>query len=98
MVMDREEISSSAYNPRMNDEEQTVVRGAILASSGEKLAYTEILEDGSQHRVYPYGEAFAHVTGYIGHGKAGLEESANELLLQAPDLLDTLKSWAKEGW
>jgi len=96
MVVDREDISSSAYNPRMNDEEQTVVRGSILASSGEKLAYTEILEDGSQHRVYPYGEAFAHVTGYIGHGKAGLEESANELLLQAPDLLDTLKSWAKE--
>ena len=96
MVKDREEISSSAYNPRMNDEEQMVVRGAILAENGEKLAYTEIQEDGSQRRVYPYGEVFAHVTGYIGHGKAGLEEAANAKLLEAPDLLDTLKSWAKE--
>ncbi len=96
MVADQEEISSNAYNPRLNDEEQTVVRGAILASNGEKLAYTEIQEDGSQLRVYPHGEAFAHVTGYIGHGKAGLEESANELLLKAPDLLNTLKSWANE--
>ena len=96
MVLDREEISSSAYNPRINDEEQTVVRGSIMASSGEALAYTEIQDDGSQLRVYPYGEVFAHVTGYIGHGKAGLEESANELLLKAPDLLDTLKSWANE--
>lgn len=96
MLVDREEISSSAHNPRMNDEEQTVVRGSILAENGEKLAYTEIQENGSQRRVYPYGEALAHVTGYIGHGKAGLEEAVNARLLEAPDLLDTLKSWAKE--
>ena len=96
MVLDREEIQSNAYNPRLNEEEVTVIRGSILDSTGEALAYTEIQEDGSQKRIYPYGEAFAHVTGYTGRGKAGLELEANDLLLQAPDLLDTLKSWANE--
>lgn len=96
MVLDREEISSNAYNPRLSEDEQTVIRGSILASSGKPLAYTEVLDDGSQRRVYPYGEAFAHVTGYVGRGKAGLEQMANEQLLETPDLLDTLKSWAKD--
>ena len=96
MIVEREEISSNAYNPRLNDEEQTVLRGAILAANGETLAYSEIQEDGSQRRIYPYGETVAHVTGYVGHGKAGLEEAMNMQLLEAPDLLDTLKSWANE--
>ena len=81
---------------RRFDEEQTVLRGAILAANGETLAYSEIQEDGSQRRIYPYGETVAHVTGYVGHGKAGLEEAMNMQLLEAPDLLDTLKSWANE--
>ena len=96
MILEREEISSNAHNPRLNDETQTVLRGAILAENGEKLAYSELKEDGSQRRVYPYGEVVAHVTGYVGRGKAGLEESVNEKLLEAPDLLNTLKSWANE--
>ncbi|MCI8633730.1 MAG: penicillin-binding protein 2 [Lachnospiraceae bacterium] len=96
MIIDQKEIQTNAYNPRLNEEEETVIRGSILAASGEVLAYTEMQEDGSQGRVYPYGEAFAHVTGYVGRGKAGLELAANDLLLQPPDLLSTLKSWAKE--
>lgn len=96
MVLDQKEIQANAYNPRLNEEEETVIRGSILAASGEALAYTKVLEDGSQARIYPYGEAFAHVTGYVGRGKAGLELAANELLLQPPDLLSTLKSWANE--
>ena len=83
MIVEREEISSNAYNPRLNDEEQTVLRGAILAANGETLAYSEIQEDGSQRRIYPYGETVAHVTGYVGHGKAGLEEAMNMQLLEA---------------
>lgn len=96
MILDREEIKGNAYNPRLSEEEETVIRGAIYASSGEALAYTELQEDGSQKRLYPYGEAFAHVTGYVGRGMAGLELAANDTLLEGPDFLDTIKSWANE--
>lgn len=96
MLVDQEEISANAYNPRLNEEKVNVIRGAILDSAGDSLAYTEVLDDGSQQRIYPYGEVFAHVTGYVGRGMAGLELAANDTLLKAPDFLDTLQSWANE--
>ena len=96
MVLDQEDIQATGYDPRLNEEQENVLRGPIMDASGDRLAYTQVLEDGTRQRVYPYGEAFAHVTGYIGRGQAGLELAASDTLLKMPNLLNTLQSWARE--
>ena len=53
--------------------EEQVIRGQILASDGTVLARTDIGEDGTETRVYPYGNVFAHVVGYKDRGGSGLE-------------------------
>ena len=58
-----------------------VVRGQILDNAGNILAKTEVNEDGTENRVYPYNNMFAHVVGYDAKGKSGLESVANFQLL-----------------
>lgn len=47
------------------------------------LAETRVGDDGSETRVYPYANTFAHVIGYATNGKAGLEASCNYDLLDS---------------
>ena len=58
-----------------------VVRGEILDNAGNVLAKTDVAEDGTETRVYPYGRMFAHVVGYDSKGKSGLESIENFHLL-----------------
>lgn len=96
LLVDSREISASAYNPANQTEEQHVIRGAILGANGEKLAYTETAEDGTETRVYPYGEALAHVVGYTGRGKSGLEATEDSQLTKASSLLEQVDKWAND--
>ena len=57
------------------------MRGQIVSSDGEVLARTDVYDDGSEERVYPYSNIFAHVIGYDTNGKSGLESEANFQLL-----------------
>ncbi len=77
----KDEILSSPYNSRQNSAAQYVTRGNIESSDGEVLAYTDVAEDGTETRVYPYEDIFAHVVGYYDNGKSGLESLANYQLL-----------------
>lgn len=77
----KDEVMNSPYNTRQNSAAQYVIRGNIESSDGEVLAYTEVAEDGTETRVYPYGDIFAHVVGYFDNGKSGLESIANYQLL-----------------
>lgn len=75
------DIINSSYNVRLDTMADRVVRGQILDNAGNVLAKTEVAEDGTEKRVYPYGALFAHVIGYDSHGKAGLESEENFNLL-----------------
>lgn len=80
-VMKSKEIINSPYNVRLDSMAERVVRGKILDKDGNVLATTETLEDGTEKRVYPYGEIYAHVIGYDTNGKSGLESEENFNLL-----------------
>lgn len=74
---------NSPYNQRQDAFAQKVVRGQITDRNGNVLARTDVAEDGTETRVYPYGSVFAHVLGYSDPelGKTGLESVENFELL-----------------
>lgn len=78
-----EEIINSAYNPRLSSFEDHVVRGDILSADGVVLATTEVDEDGTSNRVYPFDDMFAHVVGYDSNGNFGVESSENFSLMRS---------------
>ena len=73
----------SSYYTRQDIFSFRVVRGSILSSDGEVLAQTNVSEDGTEERSYPYGNTYAHVGGYDTNGKSGLESEANFQLLSS---------------
>lgn len=80
-VVKSKDIINSPYNVRLDSMADRVVRGQILDNAGNVLAKTEVAEDGTETRVYPYGKMFAHVVGYDSKGKSGLESIGNFHLL-----------------
>lgn len=77
-----EDINNS-YNPRQETLAAKVIRGSILSADGDVLAKTQIDNSGNETRYYPYGPLFAHVVGYTGKGKLGIESQANISLLSS---------------
>ncbi len=84
-----EAFINSPYNTRQDTFSDRVVRGNILSSDGEVLAETNINEDGTEKRVYPYNQIFAHAVGYDSNGKNGLESEANFQLLTSHEFFLT---------
>lgn len=80
-VFRSKEIINSGYNVRLDSMADRVIRGKILDKDGNVLAETKVKEDGTESRIYPYGDMYAHVVGYDSHGKSGLESTENFNLL-----------------
>ncbi|MCR5119546.1 MAG: FtsW/RodA/SpoVE family cell cycle protein [Lachnospiraceae bacterium] len=81
VIFHREEVVPNSYNGKLlailaEDNE----RGMIISSDGERLAYNDQSDEGSE-RVYPFGQIFAHGVGYASHGGMGVESLANMYLL-----------------
>ena len=76
-------IINNPYNARLDTFANRIVRGQILSSDRSVLARTDVAEDGTETRVYPYGGLFAHPVGYTAKGKTGLESLANFYLLSS---------------
>ena len=76
-----EDFINSPYNTRQDTFSDRVVRGSIQSSDGEILAQTNVYEDGTEERTYPFSNIFAHAVGYDTNGKSGLESEANFQLL-----------------
>ena len=76
-------VVNSPYNQRQDAFAERVVRGNIVDRNGNVLATTQIAEDGTETRSYPYGSTFAHVIGYSNPdlGSTGLESVENFELL-----------------
>ncbi|WP_417168838.1 peptidoglycan D,D-transpeptidase FtsI family protein [[Clostridium] scindens] len=87
------DIIRSPYNARQDSYADRVVRGKILDKDGNVLAQTNVSEDGTETREYPYGNMFAHVVGYSVQGKSGLESVDNfELLTSNAFFLEKIKN------
>ncbi len=80
-VSESREAINNPYNARLETFEKRVVRGNILASDGQVLAYTKVNEDGTETRYYPFDCTFSHVLGYSDYGRTGIEELGNFQLL-----------------
>lgn len=74
-------VINNNYNYRQDLLAERITRGKILSADGNILAQTVLLEDGSEARVYPYGNAFSHVVGRMQKGRTGVELSDNFNLL-----------------
>ncbi len=72
-----DDFINSPYNTRQDTFSDRVVRGKIISADGQVLAQTNVYEDGTEERTYPYANMFAHVVGYDTNGKSGLESEAN---------------------
>ncbi len=72
---------NNAYNPRVDLLAERVVRGDIRSADGQVLARTVTAEDGTERREYPFGSLYAHVVGYTGNGRTGIESLTNFYLL-----------------
>ena len=87
------DIIRSPYNARQDSYADRVVRGKILDKDGNVLAKTNVSDDGTETREYPYGNMFAHVVGYSVQGKSGLESVENfELLTSNAFFLEKIKN------
>ncbi|MCD7746191.1 MAG: penicillin-binding protein 2 [Lachnospiraceae bacterium] len=76
-------LNSSAYNTKQDANEDKYVRGSIYSADDQLLAYTSVADDGTETRIYPYGNVFSHVIGYSSNGKAGLESTSNSDLMNS---------------
>ena len=76
-MSNQSEFFNNSYNSRQELMAEQNIRGTIFSADREKLAYTEVQEDGSEKRIYPYNELFCHVIGYSTRGKSGVEALAN---------------------
>lgn len=74
-------VVNNNYNYRQDLLSQRITRGKILSADGNILAQTVELDDGSETRVYPYGNVFSHVVGRMQKGRTGVELSDNFNLL-----------------
>lgn len=75
------DVITSPYNKRQDTFADRVIRGDILTSDGVVIATTDVAEDGTETRVYPDQNLFAHAVGYASQGKTGIELLANYQLL-----------------
>lgn len=80
-----EDFINNPYNARQETFSRSVLRGKIYSSDGKVLAETKTGEDGTETRVYPYGNLFSHAVGYSSeqYGRAGVESWANFNLLRS---------------
>ncbi len=87
-VFDRDSFINNPYNPRVSNTSQTIKRGTILDVKERPIAETVRVDDPDDElgrgyhyeRQYRYAKAFAHITGYTGKGKTGVESEYNYIL------------------
>lgn len=88
----RDDLNSNPYNTKQAVYQEQIIRGNIYSEDGETLAVTEVAEDGTESRYYPYSNLFAHIVGYATNGKSGVESVNNyELTTSHASILDQIR-------
>lgn len=80
-------INNSYNNKRQEILASETYRGDIVTEKGDVLATTQVSADGTETRVYPYGNLFAHAVGYSTNGRMGVEQMMNINLVTSNDNL-----------
>ena len=83
LAVESESFINNEYNGLQTLFEEDVVKGEIVTSDGYVIAETVTDEEGNETRNYPYGNMFAHVTGYSSSVRTGLEKQLNFTLLRS---------------
>uniref|UniRef100_UPI0040560059 FtsW/RodA/SpoVE family cell cycle protein n=1 Tax=Agathobacter sp. TaxID=2021311 RepID=UPI0040560059 len=83
LAFQSESFINNTYNSLQTLFEEDVIKGEIITSDGYVIAETVTDENGNESRNYPYGDLFAHVTGYSEGGRTGLEKQLNFTLLRS---------------
>ncbi len=76
-------LNSNVYNTKHDVNMDKYIRGSILSADGTVLAETQVADDGTETRVYPCYNMFAHAVGYATNGKSGIESAYNSDLLSS---------------
>ena len=53
-VVLRDDINNNQYNTKQSAYQEQIIRGNIYSADGNVLAQTDIAEDGTESRSYPY--------------------------------------------
>lgn len=83
MYSDADIIVANSSNKRQDSFDDFVIRGDIVTSDGTVVATSEVSDDGTETRRYPYGGLFAHTVGYNEYGRSGVELSENFELMRS---------------
>lgn len=97
LIVRGEQVQDNTYNPRVAKRSERVVRGDIYSSDGVLLAYTRTAQDGTEERVYPYSNEYAHVVGYVMNGGLGAERSYQYELLSSHMGIESMIRWELLG-
>ena len=82
-VTNEQELINNSYNARQGMLLAQNRRGSIYSNDGTVLAETTTDTDGTETRVYPYENLFAHAVGYSTNGKMGVEALGNYYLINS---------------
>lgn len=82
-------INNTYNNKRAGLLAKKTVRGQIISKDGKILAKTLAGQNGEEIRDYPYGNMFAHATGFYSedNGTIGVEAVTNFSLLNSNDII-----------
>ncbi len=83
LAVESEDFINNEYNGLQTLFEEDVIKGEIITSDGYVIAETVTDDEGNTSRNYPYGNMFAHVTGYSSSVRTGLEKQLNFTLLRS---------------
>ena len=83
LAVKSEDFINNEYNGLHTLFEEDVEKGQIITSDGVVIAETVTDEEGEETRNYPYGQMFAHLTGYSSKVRTGLEKQLNFTLLRS---------------
>ena len=86
-VVMADKLKNDENNKRNWVDDNKIKRGSIFDRDGNVLAETKDGENGEKIRVFPYADAYAHITGYNSkkYGKTGLEKRYNSTLINKLD-------------
>lgn len=74
---------NNSYNARQGMLLAKNRRGSIYAADGTVLAKTQTGDDGTETRLYPFDNMFAHAVGYASNGRMGVEALGNYYLINS---------------
>ena len=81
LIFQSSDVVNNPYNKRQEAFVENVIRGTVFSRDYDILATTNVDDDGTESRVYPYANLFAQSIGYNTNGKLGVELFYNYDLL-----------------